>query len=79
MEGGCIVQAGTVADIVLRPADRYVSDFVRHINPLDALRAETYMVRGSNPRRVTLQTDGRPPAGRDGRAFTASRSGRGGR
>ncbi len=44
MEGGRIVQAGTVADIVLRPADRYVADFVRHMNPLDALKAETFMV-----------------------------------
>ena len=44
MEGGRIVQAGTVADIVLRPADRYVSDFVRHMNPLDALKADTFMV-----------------------------------
>ncbi len=44
MEGGRIVQAGTVADIVLRPADRYVTDFVRHMNPLDALKADTFMV-----------------------------------
>ena len=44
MEGGRIVQAGTVADIVLRPADAYVTDFVRHMNPLDALRADTFMV-----------------------------------
>ena len=43
MEGGRIVQAGTVQDIVLRPADSYVEEFVRHMNPLDALRAETYM------------------------------------
>ena len=43
MEGGRIVQAGTVQDIVLRPADAYVAEFVRHMNPLDALRAETFM------------------------------------
>ena len=43
MESGRIVQAGTVQDIVLRPADSYVAEFVRHMNPLDALRAETYM------------------------------------
>ena len=74
MEGGRIVQAGTVADIVLRPADRYVSDFVRHMNPLDALRAETFMVTvedlgrdgdavvfGAAPGiRLTLGPDGRP-------------------
>jgi glycine betaine/proline transport system ATP-binding protein len=44
MEGGRIVQAGTVADIVMRPADSYVAEFVRHMNPLDALKAETFMV-----------------------------------
>ena len=74
MEGGRIVQAGTVADIVLRPADRYVSDFVRHMNPLDALRAEIFMVTvedlgrdgdavvfGAAPGiRLTLGPDGRP-------------------
>ena len=43
MEGGRIVQAGTVRDIVLKPADSYVEEFVRHMNPLDALRAETFM------------------------------------
>ncbi len=74
MEGGRIIQAGTVADIVLRPADRYVSDFVRHMNPLDALRAETFMVTLNDLRRdgdallfgtahgirLTLGSDGRP-------------------
>ncbi len=44
MEGGRIVQAGTVADIVMRPADSYVAEFVRHMNPLDALKTETFMV-----------------------------------
>ncbi len=44
MEGGRIVQAGTVQDIVLRPADSYVEDFVKHMNPLDALRADTFMM-----------------------------------
>ncbi len=74
MESGRIIQAGTVADIVLRPADRYVSEFVRHMNPLDALRAETFMVTvdqlghdgdtvlfGAAPHiRLTLGSDGRP-------------------
>lgn len=83
MEGGRIVQAGTVADIVLRPADRYVSDFVRHMNPLDALRAETFMVTVDDLRRdgdavqfgaapgirLTLGPDGRPL-----RAETAGRA-----
>ena len=43
MEGGRIVQAGTVQEIVLTPANAYVAEFVRHMNPLHALRAITYM------------------------------------
>ena len=43
MEGGRIVQTGTAEDIVLRPADDYVAQFVRHLNPLAVLRAETVM------------------------------------
>ena len=39
LEGGRIVQAGTPEDIVLRPADDYVREFVRHMNPLNILRA----------------------------------------
>ena len=40
MEGGRIVQVGTAQDIVLRPADDYVADFVAHMNPLNVLTAE---------------------------------------
>jgi glycine betaine/proline transport system ATP-binding protein len=43
MEGGRIVQAGTAEDIVLRPADAYVAEFVRHMNPLEALRVSAVM------------------------------------
>jgi glycine betaine/proline transport system ATP-binding protein len=43
MEGGRIVQVGTAQDIVLRPADAYVAEFVRHMNPLEALRAASVM------------------------------------
>ena len=43
MEGGRIVQSGTAQDIVLRPADAYVAEFVRHMNPLEALRASSVM------------------------------------
>ncbi|AHJ61825.1 Glycine betaine/L-proline transport ATP-binding protein proV [Granulibacter bethesdensis] len=43
MEGGRIVQTGTPEDIVLRPADHYVEEFVRHMNPLNVLCAETLM------------------------------------
>ncbi|MBO0664022.1 choline ABC transporter ATP-binding protein [Jiella sp. MQZ9-1] len=43
MEGGRIVQIGTAQDIVLRPADDYVSDFVTHMNPLNVLTANDVM------------------------------------
>jgi glycine betaine/proline transport system ATP-binding protein len=43
MEGGRIVQTGTPEDIVLRPADDYVAEFVQHMNPLNVLRAGTVM------------------------------------
>jgi glycine betaine/proline transport system ATP-binding protein len=43
MEGGRIVQAGTAEDILLRPADAYVSEFVKHVNPLNVLRGTTVM------------------------------------
>ena len=43
MEGGRIIQAGTPEDIVLRPADSYVAEFVRHMNPLEALRVSAVM------------------------------------
>jgi glycine betaine/proline transport system ATP-binding protein len=33
LEGGRIVQTGTGRDIVARPADDYVAEFVRHVNP----------------------------------------------
>jgi glycine betaine/proline transport system ATP-binding protein len=33
MESGRIVQTGTGRDIVERPADEYVAEFVRHVNP----------------------------------------------
>jgi len=33
LEGGRIVQIGTGADIVQRPADAYVAEFVKHVNP----------------------------------------------
>ncbi|MBS0377518.1 MAG: ATP-binding cassette domain-containing protein [Proteobacteria bacterium] len=33
MEGGRIIQSGTSRDIIERPANEYVSEFVRHVNP----------------------------------------------
>jgi glycine betaine/proline transport system ATP-binding protein len=43
MEGGRIIQIGTAQDIVLRPANGYVADFVTHMNPLNVLTAENVM------------------------------------
>ncbi len=52
MEGGRIVQIGTADDIVFRPATDYVARFVRHVNPLSVLTAETIM----RPVQGTLST-----------------------
>jgi glycine betaine/proline transport system ATP-binding protein len=38
LEGGRIVQTGTGRDIVERPADDYVAEFVRHVNPRTAIK-----------------------------------------
>src|ERR1700749_1362898 len=38
LEGGRIVQSGTAHDIVDRPANEYVAEFVRHINPKTAIK-----------------------------------------
>ena len=68
---------GTAADILLRPANDYVAEFVKHMNPLDVLTAEAVMrARRDLPRegdavvldaasglRLTLDACGRPEAG----------------
>jgi glycine betaine/proline transport system ATP-binding protein len=41
LEGGRIVQTGTAQDIVQRPADDYVAEFVRHINSRTILKGST--------------------------------------
>ena len=83
MEGGRIVQAGSVADIVMSPADAYVAAFVRHLNPLEALRASAFMT----PLSALARADGALVVGPglhcrldlDGRlASRAGRCGRGG-
>ncbi|PSC06907.1 choline ABC transporter ATP-binding protein [Alsobacter soli] len=43
MESGRIVQFGAPEDIVLRPADDYVREFVAHVNPLSVLTAYNVM------------------------------------
>jgi len=74
LEGGRIVQAGTAEDILLRPADAYVAEFVKHVNPLNVLRGNSVMKpTGSLARhagdvvldvagriRVQLDPEGRP-------------------
>ena len=50
LEGGRIVQTGTAEDIVLAPANEYVAEFVRHMNPLDVLTGAMIMRhRGALP------------------------------
>jgi glycine betaine/proline transport system ATP-binding protein len=43
MEGGRIVQCGTPQEIIAKPVDDYVEDFVAHMNPLLVLRAMDIM------------------------------------
>ncbi|QPC85340.1 choline ABC transporter ATP-binding protein [Mesorhizobium sp. NBSH29] len=43
MEGGHIVQTGAPEDIVLRPANDYVRDFIANVNPLSVLTAWNVM------------------------------------
>ncbi len=43
LEGGRIVQSGAPQDIVLRPGNDYVADFVARLNPLSVLRVEDVM------------------------------------
>ena len=52
MEGGRIVQTGRPEDIVLRPANDYVSEFIANVNPLSVLTAWNVM-RGKSE----LETD----------------------
>jgi len=43
MEGGRIVQSGSPEDIVLKPANDYVRDFIANVNPLSVLTAWNVM------------------------------------
>ena len=62
LEGGRIVQTGTPEDIVLRPADAYVAEFVQHMNPLSVLtgrmvmRPQRDVTAGSGAARVDADT-----------------------
>lgn len=52
LEGGRIVQQGTGEDIVLRPADSYVREFVQHMNPLNVLKASAVMTPVAEMRHI---------------------------
>jgi len=45
LQNGRIIQTGTAEDIVLAPADEYVGEFVRHMNPLTVLTGSMIMQR----------------------------------
>jgi glycine betaine/proline transport system ATP-binding protein len=74
LEGGRIVQCGTAEDILLRPADGYVAEFVKHMNPLNVLRGRSLMTPAAALRhtdnevhldaggriRIQLDAEGRP-------------------
>jgi glycine betaine/proline transport system ATP-binding protein len=45
LQNGRIIQTGTAEDIVLSPADAYVAEFVRHMNPLTVLTGSMIMRR----------------------------------
>jgi glycine betaine/proline transport system ATP-binding protein len=53
LQNGRIIQTGTADDIVLAPADDYVAEFVRHMNPMTVLTGSMIMQR-----RAHLQSDG---------------------
>jgi glycine betaine/proline transport system ATP-binding protein len=62
LESGRIVQKGTAEDILLRPADAYVAEFVKHMNPLNVLRGNSVMTPASALRReggaIVIDTGG---------------------
>ena len=62
MEGGRIVQTGKPEDIVLRPANGYVADFVAHLNPLSVLTAADAMTPDVRPWRSGADPGAGPAA-----------------
>jgi glycine betaine/proline transport system ATP-binding protein len=48
LQNGRIIQTGTAEDIVLAPADEYVAEFVRHMNPLTVLTGGMIMQHRSS-------------------------------
>ena len=87
LEGGRIVQCGAAEDILLRPANAYVAEFVKHMNPLNVLRGGALMTPAAALRRIDnevhldrrgrirLRLDGDgPPGRRDARRNAQARS-----
>ena len=74
MEGGRIVQWGTPEDIILRPANDYVAEFVAHMNPLNVVRARSivrplatcahegsrYFIDDERKASITIDATGKP-------------------
>ncbi|MDE2304062.1 MAG: choline ABC transporter ATP-binding protein [Gammaproteobacteria bacterium] len=94
LQNGRIVQTGSAEDIVLAPADDYVGEFVRHMNPLDVLTGAMIMreraqlaqtpdglcLDAAGRYRLTLDADGRALSlAADGRALALVDTGTGGR
>ncbi len=52
LDGGRIVQCGGAEDILLRPANAYVAEFVKHMNPLNVLRGRSLMTPAAALRRT---------------------------
>lgn len=48
MEEGRIVQHGTPEEIILHPADKYVTEFVAHMNPINVLTCGSIMTAREN-------------------------------
>ena len=66
LEGGRIVQCGTAEDILLRPADAYVAEFVKHMNPLNVLRGGALMTPAAALRRNDNEVHARPSSAASG-------------
>ena len=47
MDGGHVVQFGTPSDILLRPANAYVAEFVKKMNPMEVLNGDAFMTPAS--------------------------------
>ena len=74
LEGGRVVQWGTAEEILLTPANDYVAEFVKHMNPLNVLRGAAMMTPATGLTheggevlldkrgriRIGLDADGRP-------------------